>query len=169
MTYESLIDRWHESIRHSQKAHYRTATLLARYHFALGLVTVVLSTVVGSSLFSTLQKEASFSAKLIIGAASVLAAVFAAAQGFLRYSERADTHRKVAAALSAMKRELEVQQAFPAQERGEQSQYASDFLARWRALLEDAPTPDDGIFQRVRIELENEPRASVLRARALEA
>jgi len=69
---------------------------------------VVLTTVVGTSVFAALGKEVSLGARLAVGAVSVLAAVLAALQTFLRLSERAESHKKSAAGYAAFRRDIEI-------------------------------------------------------------
>ena len=62
----------------------------------------------GTSIFATLQKDqADIRLRIAVGIISVLAAVLASLQTFLRLSERAEKHRAAAVRYGALRRELE--------------------------------------------------------------
>jgi hypothetical protein len=136
-----LLERWRVRVRKAQRAHYSSAVLCQNRHFWLGLPVVVLTTVVGTSVFATLSKEADFSTKIAVGIASVAAAVLAAIQTFLRFSERAESHRIAGIKFGAMKKEIEHIQAFPPAKTDEIKRLCASLLVRWNKLSEEAPTP----------------------------
>src|SRR4051795_3127084 len=90
MASPELVHTWRRRSREASLAHYDSAHICQRNHVLLGIPTVILSTVVGTSVFATLAKEATAESKIIIGTLSVLAAIFAALQTLLRFSERAE-------------------------------------------------------------------------------
>jgi hypothetical protein len=74
-------------------AHYRRASQLQRSNVRLGLPVVVLSAVVGTSLFATLGEERlPMALRIIVGTVSVAAAVLAAVQTFFGFAQRGDQH-----------------------------------------------------------------------------
>ena len=73
----------------------------------LGIPAVVLSTLVGTSVFATVQKQPQLWMQITVGLASVAAALLASLQTFLGYSERAEKHRIAGAKYGALGRELE--------------------------------------------------------------
>jgi hypothetical protein len=77
----------------------------------LGVPAIVLSTLVGTAVFASLQKQPELWLQISIGLASVLAAVLAGLQTFLGYTERAEKHRIAGAKYGALGRELEVLRA----------------------------------------------------------
>lgn len=153
MTFDNLLAGWQASVRCAQKAHFRTATLLERRHFWVGVPAVVLSTVVGSSVFASMQEAASQNAKLAVAVASIAAAILAALQTFLRFAERAERHRVIGTSFSALKKQLEFRRVYPPHDATSQEQYAADFLKRWSQLVESSPTADEGVFQFTRKEV----------------
>src|SRR3954467_14778038 len=85
---DALIEDWHNRAAAAQHAHYMLAHRLRRRNLGLGIPAVVFSTVVGTSLFASLtQEHVNISVRIIIGCVSVLAAVAAALQTFLRFAE----------------------------------------------------------------------------------
>src|SRR5947199_1891835 len=87
---EALLQDWHNRAAAAQHAHYLLAHRLRRRNLGLGIPAVVFSSIVGTSLFATLTREnVNTSLRILIGCISVLAAVAAALQTFLRFAERA--------------------------------------------------------------------------------
>jgi hypothetical protein len=153
MTFEDLLGGWQSSVRCAQKAHFRTASLLERRHFWIGVPAVVLSTVVGSSVFASMQEKASPYAKLAVAIASIAAAILAALQTFLRFAERAERHRVIGTSFSALKKELQFRRVYPPRDAASEESYAADFLKRWSQLVESSPTADERVFQFTRQEV----------------
>jgi len=152
MTSAELIHRWRQRSREASLAHYDSAHLCERNHFFLGMPTVVLSTIVGTSIFATLAKEAAPEGKIIIGTLSVLAATFAALQTFLRFAERAERHRVAAAQFSSLNKELELIQAYPQASSQEENKLLSEFRKRWDDVIAHSPTCNQRALNRRRAE-----------------
>jgi hypothetical protein len=103
----SLLREWQERAAVSQDAHYVIATRLGRYNLLFGIPVVVLATVVGTSVFATLQQQVATGWQIAIGVVSVLAGVLASLQTFLRFQERAEKHRAAAELWAAIRREID--------------------------------------------------------------
>jgi hypothetical protein len=78
-----------------------------RHHYLLGIPLVVLTAVTGTSVFATISATPQRWFQLLIGGASVTAAVLGALQTFLRPADEVAAHRSAAAAYSALRRTLE--------------------------------------------------------------
>jgi hypothetical protein len=105
---EQLLNEWAEKCLVVQKAHFVVVDRYANCHLWLGIPTVVLSTIVGSSMFYTLQQEVSLWVKAFVAALSLGAALLAALQTFLAYSEHAAKHRAAGAAYGNLRRSIQV-------------------------------------------------------------
>ncbi len=103
----SLLREWQERAAVSQDAHYVIATRLSRSNLMFGVPVVVLATVVGTSVFATLQEQVASGWRIAIGVVSVLAAVLASLQTFLRFQERAEKHRAAAELWASIRREID--------------------------------------------------------------
>jgi len=111
---ERLLRDWHNRASAASEAHYRLANRCRRRNVALGVPVVVFSTIVGTSLFATLNDaNVSSRARLVIGAVSVAAAVLAALQTFLRFAERAERHVVAADWYAAVRRGTDEVLALP--------------------------------------------------------
>jgi hypothetical protein len=97
----------HDTAAISQHAHYELATKFARFNVWFGVPVVALTTLIGTSVFATLQQNVRTSLRVIVGAVSVVAAVLASLQTFLRFQERSERHRAAAELWSQIRRETE--------------------------------------------------------------
>lgn len=141
-----LLAQWHNGLRIAHIAQSRSAATCELRGRLLGVTVVVLSTIVGTAIFSTLESSPSTAVKIVAGLASVGAGVLAALQTFLGFEQRAAKHRETAAAYGALRRELETATAFP----GEGAQLATlvaDLRGRWDALDATAPAASPRIYR----------------------
>jgi len=106
-TPQQVLDDWYKRVAVTQRAHYLSAEHFGTRKYWLGIPAVVLSTLVGTSVFATVQKQPEVWLQITVGLASVAAALLASLQTFLSYSESAEKHRIVGAKYGALGRELE--------------------------------------------------------------
>src|SRR5262249_53767340 len=119
MPIDELLEDWRRRANESQYAHYETAKHFSRLNYLFGVPVVIATTVVGTSIFATLQEQGVLLLRVILGLISVAAAVLAALQTFLRYAERSEKHRAAGATFGAIRRELEQMHALPEGQRGD--------------------------------------------------
>ena len=118
---EVLLKDWRQRMAAASEAHYKLASRLRRNNLMLGVPVVIFSSCVGTSLFATLaDPEAGIppAFKIAVGSISVVAAILAALQTFLRFGERAEKHVVAADWYTAVRRDLEQVLALSAKERG---------------------------------------------------
>jgi hypothetical protein len=101
-----LLEDWDKRAAASSEVHYALAGRLAGRNIQLGVPVVVLTTIIGTSVFATLQEEVTTSWRIAVGVISVVAAVLASVQTFLRFAERAEQHRAAAENWAAIRREI---------------------------------------------------------------
>lgn len=134
----SLLENWLRRTRESQRGHYKAAARLEHLNYWLGIPVVIMTTVVGTSVFASLQRRVDIRWQVMIGVFSVLAAVLASLQTFLRFSEKAEKDRSAGAAYGAIRRELEIfLSVAPIQE--DPKQWLDGLRTRIDALAKDAP------------------------------
>src|SRR5262245_21153015 len=104
---EHVLYEWYQRVVVTQRAHYLSADHFGKKKYWLGIPAVVLSTLVGTSVFATVQKQPELWLQISVGLASVAAALLTSLQTFLGYAERAEKHRLAAAKYGALGRELE--------------------------------------------------------------
>lgn len=117
---EDVLENWRLRAWASQIAHYQVAERLRKHHRDLGLPVVILTTAVGTSLFATLnQDKLALGLRIVVGAISVLAAIFAGIQAFFGFAQLADQHALAADWYSSIRRRIEQVQAMPRLSRGD--------------------------------------------------
>jgi len=135
-----LLLEWDEGTQFIYRAHYASAIEHQRNSLWLGIPTVVLSAIVGTSVFAALGKEPSRCVQIAVGVTSVLVTTLAALQTFLRYAERAEKHRSTGARFAALNKEVHQLRAFPPKTSADLKTWMDDFRSRWDALSADSPT-----------------------------
>jgi len=146
---DELLRRWHRRLRVSQTAHYEAAKPLSRANYILGVPVALLSALVGTSVFATLEASPDTRVKIAIGAASLLAATLSGLQTFLRFDERAEKHRTVAARCGKLVRQIE---QIIATSSSSSSEVSEEILTSLREaydkITEDAPKTSSKMYQR---------------------
>lgn len=104
---KELIEEWYRRVSVTQAAHYYSAGNFSSRKYYLGVPTVILTTLVGTSVFAAIQKQPDYSIQILVGLASVAAALLSGLQTFLGDAERSEKHRTAAAKYGALGRELE--------------------------------------------------------------
>jgi hypothetical protein len=138
----ALMREWQERASISQDAHYVIATRLSSYNLVFGVPVVVFSTVVGTSVFATLQENVSVGWRIGVGIVSVIAAVLASLQTFLRFQERAEKHRAAAEHWAAIRREIDQMLALHPDylaERSDPKEYLDQLRQRMGEVSAQAP------------------------------
>lgn len=143
-----LFGRWRKRARQNQQSHWEEARRYEHANYLLGIPTVILSAVVGTSVFAALQKQVSFSIQITVGALSILVAVLAALQTFLGFSKRAEQHRTVAASYGAVRRRMETIGTLPLSLRGDPLETVREIQAELDNLAKTAPTISKKVFQK---------------------
>lgn len=137
-----LLREWSTRAGASADAHYELCTRLSRSNIRFGVPVVVLTTFVGTSVFATLQHHVDVALRIAVGLISVLAAVLASLQTFLRFGERAEKHRTAAEAWAALRRDMEAMIAlhptYP-ESRGDPKKYLDDVRQTFAQIAQQSP------------------------------
>jgi hypothetical protein len=103
-----LLTRWAKRAREAQAAQYEMANRLGRRSQWLGVPVIVITAIVGTSVFASISQEViSLQAKIAVGLMSVAATVLSSLQTFFKLSERAEKHRQCGSKFGAIRREIE--------------------------------------------------------------
>lgn len=138
METDELVKQWRTGVRISHRAHFDAAARCDRMSKLLGIPTIALSTLVGTSIFASLESSPGRTAKAIAGLAGIASAVLAALQTFLGYTDRAQRHREAALRYGQLRRELDDLLTFP--EGGAKlKKRMDDIRARWDEVDAMAP------------------------------
>ena len=104
-TTHELLNGWLIHAHKGRDRHDSAARRYTSYRYWLGVPTLIISTIVGTSVFSALTSQVS--PPLWVAILSVSAAVLTALQTFLDFATRADRHRATAVKYKAVIREIE--------------------------------------------------------------
>ncbi len=105
VSYTELLRGWLIHAHKGRDRHDLAARVYERARYALGIPTLIVSTVVGTSVFAAISAKGVL--PLWVGLLSVAAAVLAALQTFLDFPTRAERHRASAAKYKVVIRNLE--------------------------------------------------------------
>jgi hypothetical protein len=141
---EEIAQEWLTRTRVLYRAHERSATVYARRGIMLSVAILTLASIVGTSIFATVNSEPSTTWKVVTGLVSLGAAVLAAFQAFLQYPELAHHHRQAASRIGGLMRRLDVISATGSVE----PSALEDVRLRWERISEDAPAVAGRIYKR---------------------
>jgi hypothetical protein len=110
---EALLLRWLKRSREASFAHYTAEARYSKFHYVIGIPAATLAAIVGTSVFASLDTAVDTRTKIVIGMISIIAAILTGVQTFLRYSERAERHRKTAVDYGSIRREIEQVLVYP--------------------------------------------------------
>ena len=143
MKHQETFEQWQRGLRIFHRAHARAATLFEQRNIALGLPTVILTAISGTTVFATIESTPETWVKVLTGVMSLAAAVLAALQTFLRFSELAERHKAAAQKYGMLRRELEEALALEAtatQPAPLPADFTKSFRERWDTL--DCQSPN---------------------------
>lgn len=113
MNPREIAKEWYQRAATVAHGHYRAAMRFSKLNFLFGFPSVVLATVVGTSVFATLQAKPEVWWQVTVGMMSIAAAILSALQSFLGYNDKAEKHRTAGAKYNAIGRELEFWLSLP--------------------------------------------------------
>lgn len=137
-----LLRDWRARAITSSEAHYDLASRLAQANIRFGVPVVVLTTFVGTTVFATLGRSVDVWLRIAVGLISVVAAVLASLQTFLRFGERAEKHRTAAELWAAIRREIDEKLALHPTylaSRGDPQEYLDDLRRRMDEVAQQSP------------------------------
>lgn len=149
-----LLKHWHRHTSAAQHAHYLLAARLRRANLWIGIPAVVVSAVVGTSLFATLADTegtliVSTGLRVAIGSLSVIAAVLAAVQTFLGFAKRAEQHVQAADWYAAIRRKIEETLTFRPEDRGDPRKVLDDVRSEMNKASQTYPEIGEDVWHSV--------------------
>ncbi|MGH9177918.1 MAG: DUF4231 domain-containing protein [Acidimicrobiales bacterium] len=147
----AMLRSWRNGIQIMHRSHAQSATAFTRRARLLAVTTLVLSTIVGTSIFSSIDAEQSTGWKVATGLVSLASAVFAALQAFLNYPDLAERHRQSSLRYGTLRRRLDLLTTRPGHEGDDEELKA--IRTQWDEIVETAPVVPQGIHRRVEREV----------------
>ncbi len=142
-----LLLTWDSDLRIICHSHYDASVSSSKKHYILGILTIVLTAIVGTTIFSTIQKNSDLKTQITTGILSFFAVVFASLQTFLKLSEKAEKHRTSGAKFGSLLKELEHQMVLK-KSASEFEQWSNSFRKRWDDISIQCPTVPKKIWKK---------------------
>jgi hypothetical protein len=151
---DELLANWESRARLSAIAQARSANRCVAWDARLGSTATVLTAIVGTSIFATLQEDVSVAARVVVGVLTIAAATSTAVHTFAALSQRRDAYQKASRRHAAVRRRIEAVRARLAE--GEQFDVWAE-IASLQTALDDAalasPNASPRIWERTRRQL----------------
>lgn len=139
MTKRELLIRWQQTIRRLQLEHELASRYYEKLNWKLGVPVVVLTAIVGASIFGTLQETGLLYIKIITGFLSVSTVILSSLQTFLGFGDRAAGHKTAADRLGELAKEAQ-EVLVCGLEDEKLREFLTDLRSRWDAVSKEAPT-----------------------------
>src|SRR5271166_7028088 len=154
-----LLTKWRLQARLYQYAHKLEAGRCHQMSYWFGIPAVIFSTIVGTTVFATLQKEVKTWIKIVVGVISVMAAILSALQMYLGlgYSERAEKHHTAEANYTGLYMRLQTMAAFPPASNKELEDKIAKIEEDLEKLAHDSPRVPERIWNQARSYLQKSP------------
>jgi hypothetical protein len=148
---EQLYTGWHRRVVAVEEGHHRMADRLNRRSIGLGLPVVVLSTLVGTTAFASLQKTEHIDAwiKVAVGSVGVAAAILASAQTFLGYAKRSERHRIASIRYESLRRDMAQAIALPPSARPDAHQELDRVRTRMEKYAKESPAVPERLWRQL--------------------
>lgn len=148
---EQLLQDWRNRVYAAQSAYYLMADRHRRWNYLLGVPVVVVSTLVGTAIFTELEKLPQFGmyGRVVVGSVSLLAAVLASLQTFLRFAESATLHGAAADWYAAIRRDIEELLALPPELRGGPKERLASIRREMNKAGQKSPELSERLWARV--------------------
>jgi hypothetical protein len=105
---EELVLAWLNRCRESQFAHYEVAVDYQGKNGSLGIPVIAINALVSASLFATFLKSDNEILRYIALALSLISIILSSLHTYLKFSDKAETHRISASEYSEIRRKLEI-------------------------------------------------------------
>ncbi|WGS84658.1 SLATT domain-containing protein [Methylomonas sp. UP202] len=103
-----VLMQWYRRIREAQFSHYHSYNKYQKFYYRLGIPSTILSTFIGTSIFSTLKLSTTIETQILVGFISIITAIIAGLQTFFKFSQKAEEHKKAATRYGDLRREIEL-------------------------------------------------------------
>jgi hypothetical protein len=143
---EALLEDWRSRVYAAQAAHYGAADIFRLLNYVVGVPAVVFASMVGTALFAGLEKDSGRT--MLVASASILAAVLAGLQTFLRFAERAAHHATAGDWYSAIRRDIEQTLTLPVEVRGKPKDCLDKIRKEMNRASQDAPELSGRLWRR---------------------
>ena len=152
---EELLRGWLLHAHKGRDRHDLAARQNDTYRYWLGVPAITFATIVGTSVFATLENQVDLWIKIAMGLISITSAVLASLQTFFNHASQSEVHRVTGVKYKIIIRELEQILTQPAKQLQENSDFLNDLRKRLDELELDAPVVPDSIYKRIQDRYDN--------------
>ena len=145
---EELLKNWHARVYAAQTAYYEVAERFRRRNYQMGIPVVIVSSLGGTAVFSDFGNKWSIG-KWLVGSVSILAAVLASLQTFLKFGENATLHGAAADWFAAIRRDIEEILALPPEARGKPKACLDSIRAEMNKAGQKSPELSEHLWRRI--------------------
>jgi hypothetical protein len=146
---EELYASWLRRVAAAETGHRVMSDRMRRRYLGLGVPVVVLTTIIGTSAFASLQKTAVPTwVRVAVGSVSIVAAVLSSLQTFLRYGMRSEGHRIAAIRYETLRRDMAKTLALHADARGDPVKELDSVRLRMDRYAKESPTIGERHWER---------------------
>lgn len=141
---ERLFEAWLRRVAAAEAGHRQASDRLRRGSLMLGIPVVVLTTIVGTSVFASLENgHVPTGVRILIGSLSILAAALSSLQTFLRFGMRAEAHRIAAFRYETLRRDMTQELAIPRASRPDAVRQLDSVRQRLDRYAKESPMIDE--------------------------
>ena len=144
---EELLSDWRSRVYAAQSAYYEEAERLHRQNYLLGIPVIIVSSVVGTAVFSDWGKDGVL--KWLVGSVSIVAAILASLQTFLKFGENATLHGAAADWFAAIRRDIDETLALPPELRGHPKHALDSIRQEINKASQKSPELSEHLWRRV--------------------
>lgn len=101
------LEKFRVDCMYGKKKHYNARDRYANYHRNLGIIIVILSAVMGTSIYAALANSHFLAAQVVVGVFTVAIAVLTALQTWFNFEKRALSHKATADKYLWLKKEAQ--------------------------------------------------------------
>ncbi|MGR8980529.1 MAG: SLATT domain-containing protein [Gammaproteobacteria bacterium] len=136
---KQLLKAWREELGAMMRTHYALSYRIRLLNYVLGVPTIVIAMLVASYIFFTINQPVEIWVKMLFGLLSLLMAILASLQTFLKYSEQAESHRNASARYQALFNGIDQLMAIPPKDEAALGEWCDKLRERWDELSLEAP------------------------------
>ncbi len=151
---ECVLQQWYRRIREAQFGHNCAYFKYKKLYYSFGIPSVIFSVFIGTALFSAISISTAVEIKFLIGFISSISAILAGLQTFLRFTEKANNHKKSARRYGELRREIEI---LTAKTKNADEITLDIIKSRIDDLSEDSLPIPESCWEKVGKKLKNDP------------
>ncbi len=143
------------------RGHHLAAAQQSRLNHLFGVPAAVISAIVGTTVFATLEQNPETTWRIIVGLFLILSAVLSTLQTRFNYADAAGKHKIAGTRYSAVRRRLELFElkcADPGLDRQSSLTELEKIIADLEKLADDLPAIPDTMWNRAKSEYERDNR-----------